>query len=69
MVESNTSKEVKLKHPPAQSLSKEFEDMFSNDLPLRLPPLKGIEHQIDLVSGVSLPSKPAYACNPSESKE
>jgi len=63
MIESNLSKEVKLKHPLAQSLLKEFEDMFPNDLPLRLLALKGIE------LGIPFPSKPAYGCNPSESKE
>ena len=34
MVESNTSEEVKPLYPLAQSLLKEFEDVFPNDLPL-----------------------------------
>nr|KYP55075.1 Transposon Ty3-G Gag-Pol polyprotein [Cajanus cajan] len=34
-----------------------------------LPPLRGIEHQIDLVSGASLPNRPAYRTNPQETKE
>jgi len=29
---------------------KEFDDIFSKELPSGLPPLSGIEHQIDLVS-------------------
>ena len=44
MVESNTSKEVKPLHPLAQSLLREFEDVFLNDLPLGLPPIKGLKH-------------------------
>jgi len=38
MIESNISEGVKPMHPLAQSLLKEFEDVFLNDLPLRLPP-------------------------------
>jgi len=69
MVESNISEEVKLLHPLAQSLLREFEDVFPDDLPLGLPSIKGIEHQIDLLPGSPLPNKPAYRCNPNESKE
>ncbi|PKI44702.1 hypothetical protein CRG98_034879 [Punica granatum] len=35
----------------------------------RLPPIRGIEHQIDLVPGSALPNRPAYRCNPNEAKE
>jgi len=43
--------------------------VFPSDLPLGLPPIKGIEHQIDLLPGASLLNKPAYRCNPTETKE
>ena len=39
------------------------------DPPKGLPPLRGIEHQIDLILGSSLPNRPAYRTNPSETKE
>ena len=39
------------------------------DPPKGLPPLRGIEHQIDLILGSSLPNCPAYRTNPSETKE
>jgi len=39
------------------------------DPPKGLPPLTGIEHQIDLIPGSSLPNRPAYRTNPSETRE
>ncbi|XP_074267334.1 uncharacterized protein LOC141590662 [Silene latifolia] len=47
----------------------EFFDVFPEELPPGLPPIRGIEHQIDLVPGASLPNKAAYRCNPEETKE
>ncbi|XP_074300260.1 uncharacterized protein LOC141631497 [Silene latifolia] len=47
----------------------EFMDVFAEDLPYKLPPLPGIEHQIDLIPGAALPNKPAYRCNPEEANE
>ncbi|XP_073017830.1 uncharacterized protein [Primulina eburnea] len=51
------------------SLLQEFEDVFPEELPQGLPPLRGIEHQIDLVPGSVLPNRPAYRSNPEETKE
>ena len=47
----------------------EFDDVFPEDIPNRLPPLRGIEHQIDLVPGASIPNRLAYRSNPEETKE
>ena len=47
----------------------EYSDVFPQDLPLGLPPIRGIEHQIDLVPGASLPNKATYRCNPQETQE
>lgn len=52
-----------------QGLMKEFADIFPNDLPKGLPPIRGIEHQIDLIPGAPLPNKAAYRSNPEETKE
>ena len=49
-----------------QELLQEFGDVFSKEIPLGLPPLRGIEHQIDLVLGRSLPNRPTYRTNPQE---
>ena len=51
-----------------ENLVEEFQDVFQ-DPPNGLPPLRGMEHQIDLIPGSSLPNRPAYRTNPSETKE
>jgi hypothetical protein len=47
----------------------DFEDVFPEEVPPGLPPKRGIEHQIDLVPGASLPNRAAYRTNPEETKE
>ena len=55
--------------PKLRGLLNQYKDVFPTDLPPGLPPVRGIEHQIDLVPGASLPNKPAYSYNPKETKE
>ena len=43
--------------------------MFLNDVPSGLPPIRGIEHQIDFVPGVTIPNRTAYRSNLEETKE
>jgi len=50
-------------------LLQEFEDVFPDDIPSCLLPIRGIEHQIDFVPGASIPNRPAYRSNPEEIKE
>ena len=38
------------------SLLQEYEDLFLNDVPSGLPPIKGIEHQIDFVPSATIPN-------------
>jgi hypothetical protein len=51
------------------NLLQEFKDVFPTEIPPGLPPLRGIEHQIDLIPGASLPNRDAYRTNPEEMKE
>ena len=43
--------------------------MVVEGMPAGLPPIRGIEHKIDLVLGASIPNRPAYRTNPEETKE
>ncbi|XP_074292404.1 uncharacterized protein LOC141619274 [Silene latifolia] len=52
-----------------EPLTPKFRDVFPKELPSGLPPLRGIEHHIDLVPGVVLPNKPAYKSDPEATKE
>ena len=47
----------------------EFSDVFPTEVPAGLPPIRGIEHQIDLIPGATLPNRPRYRTNPEETKE
>ncbi|KAK1609590.1 hypothetical protein QYE76_033263 [Lolium multiflorum] len=47
----------------------EFGDVFPEEVPAGLPPLRGIEHQIDLIPGASLPNRAPYRTNTEETKE
>ena len=51
------------------SLLQEFEHVFPKEMPNELPPIRGIEHQIEFVPGADIPNRPAYKSNPEETKE
>jgi hypothetical protein len=56
--------------PPAiTNLLQEYANIFPKEVPPGLPPIRGIEHQIDLIPGASLPNCAPYRTNPEETKE
>jgi hypothetical protein len=50
-------------------LLQEYVDIFPSEISPGLPPMRGIEHQIALIPGATLPNHSAYRTNPEETKE
>jgi hypothetical protein len=55
--------------PIVANILQEYADVFPSDVPVGLPPLQGIEHQIDFITGASLPNRAPYRTNPEETNE
>jgi hypothetical protein len=54
--------------PIMANILQEYADVFLSEVLAGLPPLRGIEHQINLIPGASLPNHAPYMTNPEETK-
>ena len=52
-----------------QVLLQEFEDLFPESMPDCLPPLRGIEHQIDFIPEAQILNRLADRSNPKDTKK
>ncbi|GJW97343.1 putative CCCH-type zinc finger family protein [Tanacetum coccineum] len=52
-----------------KSLIEKYADVMPKELPSGLPPVRDIQHHIDLIPGSSLPNKAAYRMSPKEHEE
>ncbi|KAK8652107.1 hypothetical protein V6N13_061131 [Hibiscus sabdariffa] len=67
--ELKVSKQVLIAFSIRKYKDEEFEDIFPEEIPSEMPPICGIEHQIDFVPGAIILNRPAYRSNPEETKE
>ncbi|KAL5834696.1 hypothetical protein ACOSQ4_014193 [Xanthoceras sorbifolium] len=66
--ESESSKEKEVDEKKRET-KQDFDEVFPEEMPIGLPPIRGIEHQIDFVPGAPIPNRPAYRSNPEETKK
>ena len=52
-----------------QSVLQAFEDVFQDEAPKGLPPIRCIQHKIEFIHGATIPNRPAYKANPARIKE
>jgi hypothetical protein len=55
--------------PEVQQMLAEISDLMLEDFLPGLPPMRDIQHQIDLIPGSILPNRPAYRLSPKEAEE
>ena len=71
LVEKGVSSDSSIVDVPLEvkNLLDDFVDMVPDELPSELPPLRDIQHAINLVLGFQLPNLPHYRMNPKERED
>ncbi|XP_020672724.1 uncharacterized protein LOC110092494 [Dendrobium catenatum] len=64
--EPNSDNDVVIESPEVQLLLQQFADLCPQELPSELPPIRAIQHQIELIPGATLPNLSHYKMSPSE---
>ncbi|KAI9185093.1 hypothetical protein LWI28_004068 [Acer negundo] len=67
--EDNEVQRDNISHTHCHVNDMDFDEVFPEEMPIGLPPTRGIEHQIDFVPGAPIPNRPAYRNDPEEAKE
>ncbi|XP_022897483.1 uncharacterized protein LOC111411156 [Olea europaea var. sylvestris] len=67
--EVKVTKRVLINFSIGRYQDEEFDNVFLEDVPSGLPPIRGIEHQIDFIPGAVIPNRSAYRSNPEKTKE
>ncbi|XP_058008303.1 uncharacterized protein LOC131182909 [Hevea brasiliensis] len=67
--ESKEKSDGKEKKKEVKERKREYKDVFQDEIPSGLPPIRGIEHQIDFILSAQIPNRLAYRSSLAETKE
>jgi len=56
-------------HVQLTTMLEEFQNIMPDEMPKQLPPMRDVQHVIDLIPGLSLPNLPHYHMSPTKNEE